>query len=516
MPPRSGSRGRRPALVLAALLAAAGCTGDEGGEEKPTGPPPAPPAAGTIVLGYPEEPPTLNPVTEPAPAAAELLRAVLPSFHILTPELTYRPSLLAEEPEVSVAGDRMTVRFRLRGDARWSDGRPITVEDVAFTWRAMTAEGVDVAHPEGFDHVVAVVERSAREGELVLSPPLASWRDLFSGGRFVLPAHAADGPADVVGWDAGPPVAGGPFELGPWLRGRSVELVANPRFFGQGPRARRIVVLFVPDPTTAIQLLEGGRLDAVAPMLGLAWSRRLARVPDAGVTSAFGPDLVAVAFETGSVSNLELRRRLAGAVDRQRFVDVVLGDEGRLAQSVVVPEQEGAIDAWARYGADLEAVEGGGELSLVYTRGELLDLVARYLHAELERVGADVELVAVETDVLWRTFVPQRRYALLLLEVRGTPFPDLSAWAGGPSFTGLEDADVARLVARVEADGPSAALGDAQDRLAELAAVLPLFQPRAAAASRGVTGVEANPTADGILWNAEEWVPAEGARAAAA
>ena len=519
MPRRSGSPGRRLAFVLAALLAAGGCTGDDGG--RGAGPPdrsPPPPTAGTILLGYPEEPPTLNPVTEVAPAAAELLRAVLPSFHILTPDLTYRPSLLAEEPEVSVAGGRMTVRFRLRAGARWSDGRPITVEDVAFTWRAMTAPGVEVAHPEGFDHVVDVTEVSPREGELILSPPLASWRDLFSGGRFVLPAHAAEGPADVAGWDEGPPVSGGPFELGTWTRGRSVELVANPRFVGGVPRARRIVVLFVPDPTTAIQLFEGGRLDAVAPMLGLAWSRRLARVPDAGVTSAFGPDLVAMAVETGNVADAELRRRLAAAVDRRRFVDVVVGDEGRLAESVIVPEQDGAVDAWARYtGTDLEAVEGGGELSIVYPRGELLDLVARYLQAELERVGADVELVALETDVLWDTFVPQRRYDLLLLEVRGTPFPDLSPWAGAASFTGLEDTELDRLRARVEAEGPSsAALGDAQERLAELAAVLPLFQPRVAAASQGVAGVEANPTADGILWNAEDWVPPEQARDVAA
>ena len=35
----------------------------------------------------------------------------------------------------------MNYRFRIRPDARWSDGTPLTADDFAFTWRAMRDEG---------------------------------------------------------------------------------------------------------------------------------------------------------------------------------------------------------------------------------------------------------------------------------------------------------------------------------------------------------------------------------------
>ncbi|MGH2678285.1 MAG: ABC transporter substrate-binding protein, partial [Actinomycetota bacterium] len=188
-------------LGLVLVLLTSACPGEP---ERPRVSPEPSPRARTLRLGYPEEPPSLNPVTDPSPASRDLLRPVLPSFYMVTPDLEYRPYLLSGEPEVRREPDQMTVRFRIRDDATWSDDRPVTVDDVRFTWRVMTQ--VEAADPDGFDHLVAVEEESPRVGRLVLRPPLASWRDLFSAGRFVLPAHAAATPSEVAEWQQGPPV----------------------------------------------------------------------------------------------------------------------------------------------------------------------------------------------------------------------------------------------------------------------------------------------------------------------
>jgi ABC-type transport system substrate-binding protein len=506
MPPVSRSARRRPAAAaLAAVLLATACP-----EEGPTPPPNERPApAGTLRVGYPAEPPTLNPVTEPSPAATDILRAVLPSFFVITPDLRYRPSLLAGPPRVVRHRGRMEVRFRIRPEARWSDGRPITTADVAFTWRVMTDPGLPVARPQGFDHIREVVEESATSGTLVLEPPLAGWRDLFSAGRFVLPAHAADAPADVASWDRGPPVTAGPFTLDRWVRGRSVTLEADGESLGEPPLVRRIEVAFVPDPTTAIQLLEAGLLDAVAPMLGVSWSLRLRRLPGVHVSQAFGPDLVHLVIDASSVRSAEERRRLAHAIDRRRFVDVVIRDEGRLANGVVAPEQAGAVAAWRRYGPEGQQPRQEDELSLVFQRTELLELVARFVHSELGAAGVDVELVPLEGRDLWETFLPRRRFDLALVEWQAGPTPDLSPWArlrgGAPPLTSLRDGVMARLAARA-AGGDLEALEAAQRRLARLAPVVPMFQPGAAMAWRaGIAGLAANPSIEGPLWNAGAW-----------
>ncbi|MGH2724371.1 MAG: ABC transporter substrate-binding protein [Actinomycetota bacterium] len=492
---------RLAAAAVAVAFLATACP-----DAAPAPPRERPPPAGTLRLGYPEEPPTLNPVTEAAPAATDILRAVLPSFFLITPNLRYRPYLLAVQPEVRREGGRMEVRFRIRADARWSDGRPITTRDVAFTWGVMADPDLEVARPQGFDHVRDVTRESATTGTLVLEPPLATWRDLFSAGRFVLPAHASD---DVADWDRGPPVTAGPFTLGRWEPGRSVMLEADGRFFGDRPLVHRIEVAFVPDPTTAIQLLEAGLVDAVAPMLGVAWSRRLRRVPGAEVSGAFGADLVHLVLNASSVPSAGDRRRIADAIDRQRFVDVVVRDEGRPAHGVLAPEQGGAVAAWRRYGGEQAGPEEADELSLVYQRTELLDLLARFVHLELQAAGVDVELVPVEGDELWGAFIPQRRFDLAIVEWRGGPSPDLSPWVRMPGaaapLTNLRDAPTARLGARV-ARGEPGALEEAQGRLAELVPVLPMFQPRTAMAWRaGITGLATNPSVDGPLWNAWAW-----------
>jgi peptide/nickel transport system substrate-binding protein len=502
MPPRS--RGSRRAavsfLVLAAVATA--CPADE--------PQPRPERASplrTLRVAYPDEPATLNPVTEPSPAARDLLRPLLPSFYRITPDLRYEPSLLAAEPEVVSAEGRTEVRFRIREDAVWSDGTPVTVDDVAFTWRVWTE--VEGWNPTGFDRLLDVVADEPKAGRLVLDGPWPGWRDLFSAGRFVLPSHVGD-PASVAGWNQGPPVTAGPYRLERWVPGRSVVLVADPNHWGGRPAVDRLEVLFVPDPTTALQLLDRGELDVVTPMAGISWGRRLAEVAGGGTSRATGPDVVCLALNAGSVGDVDLRRRIANAVDRARFLEVALRDEAEPADGVLVPEQVGAEAAWVGYGTGPPTGEPvTEELELVHQRTELPDLVARYIQAELERAAVDAELVALEPDVLFGSFLPARRFDLAVVEVRTGPSPELWRWVevpgGGQSLTGLEDRGLVD-VARQATDGSEEALRETQVRLADVAAVLPLYRPRVTIGWRdGIRGPVANATVEGPLWNVETW-----------
>jgi peptide/nickel transport system substrate-binding protein len=316
----------------------------------------------------------------------------------------------------------------------------------------------------------------------------------------------------VAGWDRGPPVTAGPFRLGRWVGGRSITLVADGSFWGPSPLVRRIEVVFVPDPSTAINLLREGRLEAVAQMPGVAWGRRLAAVPGASLSEAYGPDLVHLAMNTEELDRGEVRRRIAGAVDRDRFVDVLLRGEGRRADGVLAPEQPGAVPGWAGYGrGDPERVDVDEELSLAFPKGEILDLLAKYVRAELGRAGVDVELVPLDAEVFHDSWLPERRFDLALWEVRSGPSAWLGRWfdrGAGQGPTGLSDSALDALLARAERGGAegAAALRQAQERLARLAPVLPLFQPQVTVAWRsGVTGLQANPTVEGVLWNAWRW-----------
>lgn len=498
MPRRSRSGRSVLVAALAAATIAATIAATCGPSPRPSpGPGPSPegpPDAGTIRIAFPAEPGTLNPVTDPSPVVAELLRPVLPSLHTLAPDGEYRPALLAEEPSVSVTGDRMEVAFRLRGDARWSDGTPITTEDVAFTWRTMTDPDIAVADRWGFDRLREVRTVSATEGALVLEPPLASWRDLFSAGRFVLPAHA--GPA--ASWNEGPPVAAGPFAVAGRVRGRSVTLE---RIDGAGA----IEAVFVPDPTTALQLLERGIVDVLAPMPGLDWGRSLDGVEGVQVAGAFGPTAVHLLVSPERIPEGADRAALIAAIDRERFVEVAGRGDARPLDGVLVPEQEGALPAWEGLAGGAR-VSLGRELELVHVRSELPSLLGRYVRQELEGVGADVDLLGVDADVFVSRFLTTSEFDLAIWESRGSPSPWLARWFGEGGV--VEAPGLDRLLAR--ADGGEA-LSEAQRALAGSGVVVPLLQPRVMMAWReGIEGVRVNPTAEGPLWNVSEWRRAAG------
>jgi peptide/nickel transport system substrate-binding protein len=430
----------------------------------------------------------------------------------VTPKLEYRPYLLASEPTVTTTNGRMRVRFRLRESARWSDGRPVTVDDVVFTWRVMTDPALPVAVRDGFEYLVDVEKETASVGTLVLSPPFAGWRDLFSAGRFVLPKPASGEPASAEEWDEGPPLAGGPFRVGEWIRGRSIELVLNNRFFGPRPLLQGVQIEFVPDPTTALQLLGIGDVDAVAPMLGIQWGRRLAAIPGVATSATYGPDLVHLVVNTPSSEDAATRRRIAEAIDRDRFAEAVIRDEGKTADGVLVPEQEGAVSAWEEYGSEgAEGSIGDEELTMAFPRGELLDLAARYVQAELERAGGDIELVPLDADQFQAEWLPERSFDLALWESRSGPGPWLTRWFGATGderVSQVIDTELTELLGEAEAEGPGAeaALAEAQERLADLVPVVPMFQPKVTMGWReGVAGILTNATVDGPLWNAWNW-----------
>jgi len=502
--PASGS----PARLVALALAAAACTAAP--EPRPV-PPTTPPPAGVIRLGYPSEPRSLNPIEARDPASRDILRAVLPSFFTVTPDLRYRPALLAEEPTVTSTEDRMEVAFRIRDGARWSDGTPITVDDVAFTWQVMRDPDLDVRVGDGFEKVLGVERDGPTRGRLVLRPPYTGWRDLFSAGRFVLPRQASTGA--VAGWDQGPPVSGGPFAIAGWTRGLSVRLRANPMAPGGPPRAAGIDVTFVPDPTTALQLLEEGELDVVAPMLGAAWVHRLGLVPGVQVSTAFGTDQVHLLIDPRDVPRAEQRRRIVDGIDRARLADVLLRGSARRADGVLAPGQAGAVPAWTGYGDGEREASVSGELTLAYPRSELMDLTARYLQAEMADVGVDVDLVALDAEEYWGRWLYGGRGDMLLWESRSGPDPWLDRWFLPGTDEGvapIRDRTFRAVVEQMSLGGPEGgdALGVAQALLAEEAPVLPLFQVEAAIGARGVSGVRANATVDGPLWNAAEWAVA--------
>ena len=131
--------------------------------------------------------------------------------------LDMNPLAPVDEPGLaarwSVSDDKKTFTFWLDEKARWSDGRPITAEDVCWTFQAiMDPKNLTGPHKvslEKFEPPVALDERTIR-----FTATEVHWRNLRAAGGFqILPKHAyADKDFNKINFEF--PVVSGPYRLG--------------------------------------------------------------------------------------------------------------------------------------------------------------------------------------------------------------------------------------------------------------------------------------------------------------
>lgn len=506
-------RGRAALLraIVAMVLVAGGACSDDGPEGRPGRPTTttaglAPEGALRLAVG--EEPASLDPFDRGSrtQAAGAILGAVLPQLFRVEPDGRVR-GFLADDATVREEAGAAGATFSLRDGAVWSDGTPITTADVRFTLETVLG-GAWPGPRAGYDRIRAVEGEGARV-RFRFDGPFPGWRRLFSGPDFVLPAHRLAGRTLDREWDAGPDVAGGPFELAGTTPGLEVVLGRNDRWWGRPAGVSAVRVLVVPDSRTMEQLLARGEIDLAWP--GAFTNRRGRFGALDGVEVSVAPaggrvvSLVANTVKLGE----ERRRALLALLDRDRFVEVLLEGEAVPAPTLAGPEAAGAGGAWRELTADTAL--GGIPRNAVDTvvASEELDmagLLGRALESQVRTRRARLELEFAPAPLVQGTWLPDGRFDLAVVEEVAWPEPCWRCWFGSESVGTTNVARIEGLdpLALGAEQGDAEAVAALEANLRDSAVLLPLWRPSALLAGKGVEGAEAN-SWSGPLWAAERW-----------
>ena len=356
--------------------AADGADSPESGSETPGAAEALERPGGEIVLAVEQWPECLNPLTSCA-NAAWLSWSVL--VHILPRLMEFDVNnnigaspVLLEAPTVDNGGavlnddGTLTITYRLNGEARWSDGTPITSTDVWFTWRArIDTEGS--LNTIGYDLITDVGHDDPHTAIVTFSEAYASWRELFGGLDGILPAHAFDGETDISGhWNDSIPISGGPWRQESWSQEQHI-LVPNENYWvpDRVPLVDRVVMVPREDTDTEIVALQTGEAMAAFPQPFPGAKERLAPpltfVSGAG-TFIEGLWINQIAPDRYFEITKSVRQALAYALDRERIAEVALGP---IIDDPVVLQCAGwnpafgdwCADDFARYRQDMDAVE---------------------------------------------------------------------------------------------------------------------------------------------------------------
>ncbi len=217
---------------------------------------------GQVVLVIPEEPATLNPYLADAAIVRQVAEATSWTGLTTVNETgEFVPTLAAELPTEANGGlsaDHLTVTWKLRPDLKWSDGQPLTSDDVKFTWEAISNPDSGALNSEGFPEIESVETPDALTAIVHYSEPYVGYLDQFSRG--LLPRHATGTPETMLNWEWNrKPVGAGPFVLQEWKSGESITFERNPNYSEAGkPYLDRLIFKAVPEPAAQTALMLQG------------------------------------------------------------------------------------------------------------------------------------------------------------------------------------------------------------------------------------------------------------------
>ncbi|OBB23665.1 ABC transporter family substrate-binding protein [Mycolicibacterium elephantis] len=226
--------------------------------------------------------------------------------------------------------DPQVVTYTINPEAVWSDGTPITWEDLKSQIEATSGKNdqFGIAATNGSDRV-ASVERGVddRQAVITFAEPWADWKGMFAGSTVLTPKSTTANPeAFNQGQLEQPGPSAGPFMISELDRGaKRITLTRNPKWWGEPPLLDRITFLVL-DDAARIPALQNNTIDAsgLATLDEMEIARRTA---DISIRRAPGLAWYHFTFNGAPGKILEdpaLRRAIAKGIDRNTIAAVTM------------------------------------------------------------------------------------------------------------------------------------------------------------------------------------------------
>ena len=309
-----------PLLLCAVLLLPAGC-GDDGQEPARLN------TGAAFRVAMTEAPDSLNPFTATARSAEEFfLLAYDPLWRV---DAAGTPSgCLAED--WSLSSDQLTWTVRLRHDVTFSDGTPLTAEDVRFTYENMSSSKLYRDCLDGITGVVCpdkytvVISTSRMKGDMLYCGVPILPRSVWNEHR-----------DDLSDFDNAQMVGSGPFVLSQETDGPQEEawiFRAREDYFGGSPRIGELRFKNYPTEAGAARAIANGEADASIGMTDVQLTT-LEGVPGVQLVQAYlpGSQVWGLAFNTrsGLFQETSARQAVEYCADRSRMLNMSSGQSSR-------------------------------------------------------------------------------------------------------------------------------------------------------------------------------------------
>lgn len=231
--------------------------------------------AGTLTIGFAQEPDSMNAWYSSMAFAQWANDLVGASLWDVTDTLEMHPVLVDEIPSVENGGiseDYLSYTIKLKEGLLWSDGEPLTADDLVFTYQMIEDPANNFSQGSVVREAVDTVEMiDDLTFKLTFTDPKPFPEDIAGspGLNQILPAHIfrpiyeAEGSIEFADENQDPTVFSGPYVLSEWRRGEQMSFTPNPNYALGQPSIENVVIRFFPDTDSEYAALAAGQLDFV-------------------------------------------------------------------------------------------------------------------------------------------------------------------------------------------------------------------------------------------------------------
>lgn len=471
---------------------------------------------GNLRLALTEFPPNFNPLHLDGNTGdvGSLSKPTLPRAFVIaadgstTVNTDYFTSveLTSTEPQV--------VTYTINPKAVWSDGTPITWEDIKSQIDATSGKdpAFVIAAPNGSERVASVTRGvDDRQAVMTFAKPYADWQGMFAGNGRLLPKSMTATPeAFNKGQLAGPGPSAGPFIVSGIDRGaQRITLTRNPKWWGTPPLLDSITYSVL-DDAARIPALQNNTIDATGTVSldELTIARNTAGIT---IRRAPSPSWYHFTFNgaPGSLlSDKALRQAVAKGIDRQAIANItqrgltdnptplnnhifVAGQKGYQDNSAAVafdPEKAKAeLDAlgWKLNGQFRE--KDGKQLVIrdVYYDAGSTRQVAQIAQNTLSQIGVNLQLDTKPGTGFFTNYISKGDFDIAQFAFLGDAFPlssltQIYAQNGASNFGKIGspeiDAKIEQTLEELDPEKARALANELDQMLFAEVFSLPLFQ----------------------------------------
>lgn len=370
----------------------------------------APTTGGTFTMARNEEPLSLDPIIPSDNGSIWVIYQMFDQLTTVNADSSGIVPSLAESWEISADGTVYT--FHLRQGVSFSDGAPLTVDDVVFSLKR-------VFDPKGsaysflFGPVASVEAPDDSTVVVTLKNPFAPMLENLN----VFPASIV--PKAKVEPDpeafAQSPIGTGPFALKEFSKGQFVHLVRNEHYWKPDrPIVDEVMIPYVTDDNTRILKLQAGEADA-AVNIPYAQIEQLDARDDVDVLiePLFRFDGIWLNNAKAPLDDLKVRQALNYATDKESIIKNVLFGKAEVANHMM-PKMRYWREDVQPYPFDLDKAKaliadssaaGGVTLPLVVPTGDsIVAQVAQIVKETWAQIGINVEIEALDGGTAYTDF----------------------------------------------------------------------------------------------------------------